>query len=355
MLIADFGTLISLRTHSADGARLRHLPLVLLLLVVLSAGWWFFGRGVEITAVAATRGIAAEIVYATGSVEPIHWAKVASVIRERIVYVCDCEGQMVAKGDVLARLDDKEPRAQLLELKAREDLAQREYTRQAELMARGVASSQVQERASADLRTIQGQISVQMEKLASYVITAPMDGMVLRRDGEIGEIAEAGQILVRIGAPRPLRVVAEVNEEDIPRVALGQTVLLRTDAFVDRRLEGRISELTPMGDSLAKTFRIYVALPEDTPLQPGMSVEANIVTREKPDSLLVPADAVQGSTVFVVEGNRLKRRDVNIGIRGTRAVEIRSGLADGERVVSPYSSDLADGSRVRVIDKGASP
>ena len=89
-----------------------------------------------------------------------------------------------------------------------------------------------------DLRQVQALISVQMEKLAYYTITAPMDGLVLRRDGEVGEIAEAGQVLFRVGVPKPLQIVAEVNEVDIPRVAVGQTVLLRTDAFLDRRLEG---------------------------------------------------------------------------------------------------------------------
>ena len=116
-----------------------------------------------------------------------------------------------------------------------------------------------------------------------------MDGVVLRRDGEVGEIAEVGQILFRVGVPKPLQVVAEVNEEDIPRVAVGQTVLLRTDAFPGQRLEATVREITPMGDPVAKTYRIRVALPDDTPLRPGMSVEANVVTREKPNALLVPA------------------------------------------------------------------
>jgi multidrug efflux pump subunit AcrA (membrane-fusion protein) len=133
-----------------------------------------------------------------------------------------------------------------------------------------------------------------MEKLDNYTITSPMDGVVLRRDGEVGEIAEPGQILFRVGVPKPLQVVAEVNEEDIPRVAIGQTVLLRSDAFAARRLEGKVHEITPMGDAVAKTYRIKIGLPDDTPLQVGMSVEANVVTREKPGAVLVPADAVQG-------------------------------------------------------------
>jgi RND family efflux transporter MFP subunit len=334
------------------GMSVRRLLLLAALVCAGAAAGWYLMRGPEIGVAAAARGTAAEIVYATGDVEPIRWAKVASVIRERIIEVCNCEGRSVAKGDVLVRLDDKEPRAQLLELQAREDFAQREFERQSELVAHGTSTIQAHERVSTDLRTVQGLISVQMEKLANFVITAPMDGVVLRQDGEIGEIAEAGQILVRIGALKPLQVVAEVNEEDIPRVAVGQTVLLRTDAFAGQRLEGKVREITPMGDPLAKTFRVRIALPDDTPLKPGMSVEANIITREKANALLVPADSVDGSAVFLVEGDRARKRNVEVGIRGTRTVEILSGLSEGDRVASPISTDLADGRLVRVVDKG---
>jgi RND family efflux transporter MFP subunit len=177
-----------------------------------------------------------------------------------------------------------------------------------------------------------------------------MDGVVLRRDGEIGEIAEAGQILYRVGVLKPLQVVAEVNEEDIPRVKIGQTALFRTDAFPDQRLEGKVSEITPMGDVAAKTFRVKMALPDDTPLKPGMSVEANIVTREKPNALLIPADALQGNAVFVLDGATARKREVKIGIRGTREVEVLSGVAEGERVASPAATDLKDGARVRIIE-----
>lgn len=324
--------------------------LLVVLLLAAAAGWWRFGRGPQVASVAATRGTAVEIVYATGGVEPVRWAKVASLIRDRIVDVCDCEGQPVVKGDVLVRLDDREVKAQLQELKARETFLQREMSRVSELISRGTSTTQAFERASMDLQQVQAQIMVQLEKINDYTITAPMDGVVLRRDGQIGEIAEAGQILFRVGVPKPLQVVAEVNEEDIPRVALAQTVLFRTDAFPDRRLEGKVREITPMGDVAAKTYRIKVALPDDTPLKPGMSVEANIVTRERPNALLIPADALQGNAVFVLDGTHARKREVAIGIRGTRSVEVISGLTDGERVASPAATDLKDGARVRVID-----
>lgn len=320
----------------------------IILLLAAAAGWWRFGRGVAVASVAATRGTAVEIVYATGGVEPVRWAKVASVIRDRIVEICDCEGKPVVKGDVLVRLDDREVQAQMKELRAREDFSKREMSRVSELVARGAATTQAFERASMDLQQLQGLISVQVEKIGDYTIASPMNGVVLRRDGEIGEIAEAGQILFRVGVPKPLQVVAEVNEEDIPRVALGQTVLFRTDAFPDKRLEGTVREITPMGDVAAKTYRIKVALPDDTPLKPGMSVEANVITREKPNALLVPADALQGNALFVLDGSHARKRAVTVGIRGTRLVEVLSGLADGEQVASPAPTELKDGARVRI-------
>jgi len=336
--------------------RPRHVIVVLLIAAVAAAGWWWrYGRGQEVTTVAATRGTAVEIVYATGAVEPVRWAKVASLVRERILELCDCEGKAVKKGDVLARLDDSEVRGQTQELRAREDFARRELTRVVELTARGASTAQAYERASADMRQIQALISVQLERLDDYTLTAPMDGIVLRRDGEVGEIAEGGQTLFRVGVPKPLQVVAEVNEEDIPRVAVGQRVLFRTDAFANRELDGKVREITPMGDPVAKTYRIRIALPDNSPLLVGMSVEANVITREKPDALLVPADAVQGSSVFVIEGDRTRRRTVVIGIRGTRMVEILSGLTQGERIAAPASTDLADGTRVRPSERPQAP
>src|SRR5262245_49631842 len=322
--------------------------LALAVALVALLAWWRIGRPIEVVTVAPVRGTAVEIVYATGAVEPERWAKVASLIRDRIVDFCRCEGKTVARGDVLVRLDDREPKAQLQELKAREEFAKREMARVTDLLGRGVASTQAFERISTDLRQVQALISVQMEKLNAYTITSPMDGVVLRRDGEIGEIAEPGQVLFRVGVPKPLQVVAEVNEEDIPRVAVGQTVLLRTDAFAGQRLDGKVYEITPMGDAIARTYRIRIALPDDTPLQIGMSVEANIVTREKAGALLIPADALVGSQVLIVAGDRVQRRQVEIGIRASRTVEVVSGLREDERVASPALADLADGSRVRV-------
>lgn len=324
--------------------------IVLLLVAGLAGGglWWRYGRGQEVQLQPVGRGTAAEIVYATGVVEPVRWAKMASMARERIVEHCACEGRQVKEGDVLARLDDREVRANLAEQQARQALAQREVERVSQLLQRGVATQQAFDKATADLAQIRALIAATNERLGNYLILAPRAGVVLRQDGEVGEIADVGQILFRVGDPRPLQVTADVAEEDIPRVKIGQAVLLRTDAFKDRPLDGTVRDITPMGDTTTKTFRIRIALPDDTPLHFGMSVEANIVTREAKDVLLVPNEAIVGGAVFSVVNGRIVRRPVETGIRGTRLTEMRSGIAEGDRIAVPASAAWRGGERVRV-------
>jgi multidrug efflux pump subunit AcrA (membrane-fusion protein) len=82
-----------------------------------------------------------------------------------------------------------------------------------------------------------------------------------------------------------------------------------------------------------------------------MSVEANVVTREKANALLVPADAVQGTRVFAIDGDRVRARQVEVGIRGARGVEIVSGLTDGERIIAQPPDALRDGQRVRAVER----
>jgi len=324
----------------------RIIALLILIAVAAAAVYWFFGRPIAVTAARVERGNAAEIVYATGAIEPVRWAKVTPLVKGRIVERCRCEGEQVKAGDVLARLDDKEAQATLIELKARENFDRRELERQTELIARNVTTSQAFERATSELMRTRALISAQAERLQNYKLVAPMDGVVLREDGEVGEIVDSLNVLYRIGLPRPLQVVAEVNEEDIPRVRNGMRVLLRTDAFPNQPLEGTVSDITPAGDPVAKTYRVKIALPENTPLRIGMSVEANIVTRDKADVLLVPSAAIADGHVFVIDGFRAHRRKVETGIRGTRAIEITSGLKEGELVVASVPTGLADGARV---------
>ena len=337
-------------TRSAAGYRRSYAWKVFaaaLLAVALAATVWWLSRGPIITVARVTRGAAAEIVYATGSVEPETWSRSTPLVRGRIIERCRCEGKSVRKGDVLARLDDKEALATLNDLRALEEFQRREFDRQSQLLARGVATSQAYQRAESDLARIQAQIAAQAQRLEYYKLVSPMDGTVLKEDGEVGDMVDPGTILYRIGLDKPLWVVADVNEEDIPRVRVGQKALLRTDAFINQVLPGAVKQITPAGDPVSKTFRVRIGLPDDTPLRVGMSVEANIVSREKQDVLLVPANAVVNNSLLTIENNRARLRKVETGIRGTGMVEIVGGAGEGELVAAPATTNIKNGSRVR--------
>ena len=178
------------------------------------------------------------------------------------------------------------------------------------------------------------------------MLRAPLSGVVLRQDGEVGEIAEPGMVLFWIGEPKPLLVEADVNEEDIPRVAVGHRAVLKADAFPDQILEAVVDSITPKGDPVAKTYRVRLALPETTPLLIGMTVEVNVIVRVASDALLIPTNALRGGALFVTEGGVARRRDVKAGIRGASHAQILSGLQDADRVIVPFPEGLADGAKV---------
>jgi RND family efflux transporter MFP subunit len=300
-----------------------------------------------VTVVAVSRGPAVEAVYATGVVEPVHWAKVAPTIVGRIAAVAKRDGAKVKKGDVLMRLDDREAKAQLAQQNARLKFTREELERYQALVKRRIASQQAYERARSDHIQALAAVAAARQRLSDYTLTAPLDGIVLRHDGEVGETVSAGQVLYWVGREYPLRIVAEVDEEDIPLVKLGQKTLLTADAFGTRVFAGKVAEITPKGDPINKNYRVRVAIPDTTPLRIGMTTEVNIVVRERRRALLVPFSALRNGAVFTVEGGRARRKTVNAGIIGDKRVEIRGGLLEGEIVIVDPPEGLADGERVR--------
>lgn len=327
--------------------KISRVLLVLVLLLAAAGAYWRVSRPPEVATAAPMRGDAAEIVYATGVVEPRTWAKVTPLLRERIVALCNCEGEPVEKDAVLARLDDRQAQASLSELRARQRFARADYERVSALLKRRVASEQSLDRARSELSQIEALIAGQETKLETYILRAPMSGVVLRQDGEVGEVAEPGTVLFWVGEPLPLLVEADVNEEDIPRVAVGQRAVLKADAFPDRILEAKVDSITPKGDPVAKTYRVRLALPEDTPLLIGMTVEVNVIVQVSSGALLVPTNALRGGSLFIVENGVARRRDVTVGIRGASNTQILSGLGEAGRVIVPFPEDLADGAKVK--------
>jgi hypothetical protein len=130
-------------------------------------------------------------------------------------------------------------------------------------------------------------------------------------------------------------------------VALGQKAFLTNEAFAQQSLRASVSQITPKGDPTKKTFRVYLTLPQDSPLRVGMTVDTNIVYNEKRAAVVVPTDAISGGAVQVVRDDQVRRVTVSTGIRGSQFVEITAGLAAGTQVLSPARGELKDGTYVR--------
>jgi RND family efflux transporter MFP subunit len=307
-----------------------------------------FFRPPTVTTATAILAPVSEAIYGTGTVEPERWAKVVPIQRRRLVELCRCEGQAVKAGQVLGRQDDAEERSALNELQINNEQLQRDLDRAEKDRDKGDAQKTEYERRSTLFEESKSRISAQKVRLDALVLRAPLDGMVLRRDGEVGEIVGPTDVLFWVGPPAPMQVVAEINEEEITGIAVGQKAFLRSEAFPTQALKATVSQITPKGDPTRKTFRVYLLLPRDTPLRIGMTVEVNIIYREKPAAIVVPAEAVTGNMIQVVDDGEVQRVPISVGIRGSRNVEIIGNVSRGATVLSPARADLADGTRVNV-------
>jgi len=329
--------------------RPRYRLLVVILIALVGAAVFAYYKA-ALTVVVATpsRGPAVAAVYATGTVEPVRWAKVGPKSTGRIVEILAHEGDRVARNALLARLNDDEASAKVDQLAAQERLLRNEVKRLTPLLPKGYVGKQAYDRAVSERRQAEAALDAARHVLDDLRMVSPMDGVVLRQDGEVGETVTSSQTLFWVGEPTPLRVTAEVDEEDIPRVRLGQRVLIKADAFPDQVLEGLVNEITPKGDPINKSYRVRVGLPTGTPLRIGMTAEINVIVREQSNALLAPAGALVDGALWVARDGKAHRVAVKTGVADENKVEILEGLSGDEQVILSPPQDLKEGRTLRI-------
>ncbi len=328
-------------------ARIILAGLVLLAAASAAAAWQAGLFRPAVSVVRVTTGPAVQAVYATAVVEPVHWARVGPTGTGRLVALEAVEGQKVAAGQVLARLDDREARARVIELEARQTYLGEQIARLTRLRETGAASQAAFDQARSELDQNRAALAQAQKRLGDLTLRSPLAGLVLRRDGEIGETVKDATTLFWVGDPSRLWAVAEVDEDDIGQVRPGLPALVKADAFPGAVERAPVAEITPKGDSATRSFRVRLSLPADTRFRVGMTVEANIILRERADAVLVPAGAVRGGQVWRLEGDVVRARRIEAGVVGGKLIEVLDGLALGDEVVVEPPSGLRDGLRVR--------
>lgn len=307
--------------------------------------WWVL-RPPIVSVVHPRIGPAVQAVYATGTVEPVVMMPIAPRIGGRIVSLEVDEGAVVHKGQVLARLESQDVRNAVAQLAAQEEFARRDYLRYSAMVKLGIIARQTYDRAKAAWETARAAVEAARAQADYMTLVAPTDGIVIRRDGEVGQFLPINQALFWLSCLSPLRISAEVDEEDISLVTAGQKVLVRADAFPGRIFSGHVQQVTPKGDPIARSYRVRITFDEKTPLQIGMTAETNIITRQNPRALLVPSAAVSGSHVWLLKGDRLVRRSVRVGVSGRDDTEILSGLSMADTVVAAADPSFQEGQTI---------
>ncbi len=302
------------------------------------------------TVITPHKGEAIDVVYATGTVEPTIMVPIAARTTAHLVALSADEGQQVKKGDILARLEDSDAQAAIADLSAKLSFAENDYRRKQDLYKTKSLSRDVMESAKADFDSLTAQLNKAKAEAGYLTLIAPADGLIIKRDGEVGELIPASQPVFAMSCCAPLRITAEVDEEDIPQIQSGQDVLIQSDAFPDKVFHGKVSAITPKGDPIARSYRVRITFDDtDMPMMIGMTAETNIILKKKSDALLIPVNSInKNNQVQAVDNGTIHNITVTTGIKDAKNIEIISGLSGTEKIVTPYHADWKDGQKINI-------
>lgn len=310
---------------------------------------------------------------AVGTVRAAQSTQVASQMMGSIVAVRAHEGEHVEAGQVLAIIDDSQPRAAVQQSTAATIAAQKEveaaetefaladstfkryqqlYDKKSvspqefdEVKARRAGAEARREMARAGQEQANAALTQARTSLGYTVIHAPFPGVVTEKKADAGTMAAPGVPLFAVEDIRRYRLEATVDERDMGFVRIGQPSSVVLDAFGEAELHGTIVQIVPAADPASRTFIVKIELPSDARLRSGLFGRAHIARGER-SALLVPQTAIvqrgQLQGVYVVDANRAVRLAyITLGSTAGQQVEVLSGIADGEKLIAaPGGRDL---------------
>src|SRR5213596_1259442 len=320
------------------------------------------------------------VLVASGYVVAQRKAAVASKGTGRLVYLGVVEGDRVRVGQVIARIEDADVRAQLAEAQANLDLsradlrdAERALARERMLMDSNFTSQASYDAAEARYQRVKAGIAVAQAALQSAqvalentVIRAPFDGTVLTKNADVGEVvaplaasAFSKSAVVTVADLRSLQVEADVAEANLEAISLDQPCEIVLDAYPDVRYPAVVAKIVPTADRAKATVQVKVAFRSyDARVLPETSAKVHFLPRpsraavDTQPVLVVPGTAVTErngrSVVFVVERGRAVEVPVVAGRQVGSSVAIREGLRPGVQVVDSVSARLRGGAKVTV-------
>jgi membrane fusion protein (multidrug efflux system) len=327
---------------------------------------------VPVTVVAVetvARGSVADRLTTTSVVEAERSADVVPLSPGLVLSVHADDGDRVRRGDLLAVLESVSLSAGAERSRAEVGRLERRVAEMRALTARGAVSARELEDLEYQLQSARTTASEASRSFGQTRLTAPFDGVVARRDVKVGEIAS--QRAFQIVDLAETKVVVDLPERDVGRVAVGQPVRLESAYDEELQGRGRVVRVAPVIDASTGTFRVTVAVEDGQQLRPGQFVNVHLEVDRHDDVLVVPRRALiweDGKPVVFAmvpapppepgavvpedasPGHVAARTVIQIGLVDEDGVEVTSGLDEGAQVVVIGQSNLKDGARVRASE-----
>lgn len=267
-------------------------------------------------------------------------------------------GTRVKSGDILLELDDTNFDLGAKQAEANFQQADRQYERARALLAEKVIPQSRYDAAEAAYAIAREALAMAREHLKNTKIRAPIDGVVVERNVEVGQAVAPGAQVLRIVNQSSMKIDVDLPEKDFGRVSPNMSAIISVDAFQEKVFHGQIALINPMISPKTRTFRVRIEIPNPSgTLADGMFARVCLVAGKK-NAMAVSRDALQrlpGSGtyyVFVVDGEKAVKRTIKTGIIGDSYAEIVDGLSEGENVVASGAGRLRSGTEV-VVSKSA--
>lgn len=296
-------------------------------------------------------------VYGNGTVEAKVVVNIASKITGRIAEVGADQGDVVKRGQVLAKLDLSELQAQNRQAEASLALATKNAARFKALAAKDLVSAQEAEQYQTAYLLAKEAVVASRSRLDDALILAPEDGVIIRRDLEPGATVTAGLPIFLLANPETVWVKANVDESQLKEVALGQAATITLRSAPGEKFPGQVARIARESDRVTEELEVDVAFTlARNNFRLGEQAEVLIATgaRQGAPSLPKAALASRGKQrgVWVVANNRLRFQEVVTGLENTQGmIEITSGLTENETIVLAAPEKMqkfSEGQKVRV-------
>ena len=388
------------------------------LVFVILAGVYGIARwiqGPSVLTYAVRTGDILQTVVASGRVETPLRVSIGSQIAGAVAAIPVKEGQTVAAHELLIALEDSEAKAlvaaaQAAVVQAEARLAQirdvalptalqtlrraeanlanlrKQYERMMELESRKLVSQQQvddaemnREVAESEVRTAQLQVETNRPTGSDYAVAntaleqaranltaaqaklqytqieAPVDGTLIAREVERGDVVQPGKTLMVLSPAGQTQLVVAIDEKNLASLNLGQSAIGSADAYPDQQFPAEVVYINPAIDADRGSVEVKLAVPDPPAyLRQDMTVSIDIEVARHAGTLIVAADAIRDATsaapwVLKRSDGRVQRQTVKVGARGSGEVEILAGLQAGDQVISAGTTDLTEGKRVRAV------